>query len=329
MRNNACVCVVMRFVLLKPVKTPLRHFSACVSFYCFVPRIRKVYVCGGLGAVHFGVETSDCHNIPSCVIWLSVSENSSLFSVLMTRFPSEKQKNTHKKKKPQICSTFLSKGEMGMKKCESCKSVIEMDHFKAAGVTFVPHICWINTFWNDWWIFCFCRFVSPSVRSPPLSWLMPNIYLLCWSLQREANSTTALISSNMKPTPSLCCRSEENAKQSSLLSPCEKKKKINKLQPTSWLICIINPLYCRAKLEPPSVFGTHLVLSFKCFCWNHMKLLNWLRPKSSTTPPLLLRGIYSCRPYRCFEGFYQAKSWDILLSKPKLHGITSPTSYIW
>lgn len=97
MRNNARVCVVMTFVLLKPVKSAVTLTSGDIFqhvslSYCFVPRIRNVYVRGGLGAVHFGVVTSVCQNIPSCVIWLSVSENSSLFSVLMTRFPSEKNK---------------------------------------------------------------------------------------------------------------------------------------------------------------------------------------------------------------------------------------------
>lgn len=93
------------------------------------------------------------------------------------------QKKT-KKTKTQICSTSLSDFSFysfswrrnGDEKCESCKSVTEMDHFKVAGVTFIPHICRINTFWNDWWVFCFCCFVSPSVRSPPLSWLM-QIYI--------------------------------------------------------------------------------------------------------------------------------------------------------
>lgn len=176
----------MTFVLLKPVKSAVTPTSGDIFqhvslSYCFVPRIRNVYVRGGLGAVHFGVVTSVCQNIPSCVIWLSVSENSSLFSVLMTRFPSEKKQ---KKTKTQICSTSLSDFSFysfswrrsGDEKCESCKSVTEMDHFKVAGVTFIPHICRINTFWNDWWVFCFCCFVSPSVRSPPLSWLM-QIYI--------------------------------------------------------------------------------------------------------------------------------------------------------
>lgn len=129
MRNNAYVCVVMRFVLLKPVKTAVtiasRDIFQHVSlFYCFVPRIRNVYVCGGLGAVRFGVETSDCQNIPSCVIWLSVSENSSLFYVLMTRFPSEIKKKK-RRSAALSCPIFLfivfPEGETGMKNVKAVK----------------------------------------------------------------------------------------------------------------------------------------------------------------------------------------------------------------
>lgn len=186
MRNNARVCVCSNDIC-PPQTCEIcsdphigRHFSARVSFLLFRSQNKK-RVCPRRprGCTFWGCDLRLSEYSILCYLIKCVWEQLAVFCS-HDSLPLSK-KHTQK---TQICSTFLSDFSFysfswrrsGDEKCESCKSVTEMDHFKVAGVTFIPHICRINTFWNDWWVFCFCCFVSPSVRSPPLSWLM-QIYI--------------------------------------------------------------------------------------------------------------------------------------------------------
>lgn len=170
-----------------------KAFSESV-FHYFIISVPQQIVCVCVSVCHVLLPQGlyilwlrpHCQNIPSRFIWLSVSENNRLFSVLTTRLPSERPRRSPHKWAALFIRFFPSEKWKKLHKRNKPKGFICCDD-------------WSFVYLDQ----CVWKVISFSARSPPLGWFMPNVLWPGWS--RGGGSVAAFIFSNMWPPAYTCC----------------------------------------------------------------------------------------------------------------------------